>query len=126
MPPRPTRAMTLRPTRAMPPRRGRASEIGFLGLKVTGAWVLVWLGVQSLRHARRPVDAVPPRSGHRPFVDGPRVYAASTSVSPLNSIFCVSVSPVSANVVRFVPRGLVRVSVSVSPAHSPRAGVSGG
>jgi threonine/homoserine/homoserine lactone efflux protein len=57
-----------------------ASKIAFLVLKITGACVLVWLGVQSLRHAGKPVDAGPVREGH-PFRDGLVTSAANRSTS---------------------------------------------
>src|SRR5918994_873716 len=44
-----------------------ASEIAFLALKLTGAAVLIWLGIQSLRRTGREV--VVERRG-RPFRDG--------------------------------------------------------
>jgi len=65
-----------------------ASEIAFLVLKVTGACVLVWLGVQSLRHACRPVDAVP-RAGRRPFRDG----LVTSLANPKLAIFFVALFP---------------------------------
>ena len=65
-----------------------ASEIAFLVLKVTGACVLVWLGVQSLRHAGRPVDAVP-RAGTRPFRDG----LVTSMANPKLAIFFVALFP---------------------------------
>ena len=66
-----------------------ASEVAFLVLKITGACVLVWLGVQSLRHAGRPVDAVPLRSGHRPFVDG----LITSTANPKLAIFFIALFP---------------------------------
>jgi threonine/homoserine/homoserine lactone efflux protein len=65
-----------------------ASEIAFLVLKVTGACVLVWLGVQSIRHAGRPVDAVP-HSGRRPFRDG----LVTSLANPKLAIFFVALFP---------------------------------
>jgi threonine/homoserine/homoserine lactone efflux protein len=65
-----------------------ASEIAFLVLKITGACVLVWLGVQSLRHAGRPVDAVP-RAGRRPFRDG----LVTSAANPKLAIFFVALFP---------------------------------
>jgi threonine/homoserine/homoserine lactone efflux protein len=66
-----------------------ASEVAFLVLKITGACVLVWLGVQSLRHAGRPVDAVPSRSGHRPFADG----LITSTANPKLAIFFIALFP---------------------------------
>jgi threonine/homoserine/homoserine lactone efflux protein len=65
-----------------------ASEVAFLVLKITGACVLVWLGVQSLRHAGRPVDAVP-RAGRRPFVDG----LITSTANPKLAIFFIALFP---------------------------------
>jgi threonine/homoserine/homoserine lactone efflux protein len=65
-----------------------ASEVAFLVLKVTGACVLVWLGVQSLRHAGRPVDAVP-RAGRRPFRDG----LVTSVANPKLAIFFIALFP---------------------------------
>src|SRR3954453_6227382 len=38
-----------------------ASEVAFVVLKLTGAAVLVWLGIQSLRRAGAPAAVVEPR-----------------------------------------------------------------
>ena len=65
-----------------------ASEVAFLVLKVTGACVLVWLGVQSLRHAGQPVDAVP-RAGRRPFRDG----LVTSVANPKLAIFFIALFP---------------------------------
>jgi threonine/homoserine/homoserine lactone efflux protein len=65
-----------------------ASEVAFLVLKITGACMLVWLGVQSLRHAGRPVDAVP-RGGRRPFRDG----LVTSLANPKLAIFFVALFP---------------------------------
>jgi threonine/homoserine/homoserine lactone efflux protein len=64
-----------------------ASEIAFLVLKVTGACVLVWLGVQSLRHAGAPVR----ESGvaRRPFRDG----LITSVANPKLAIFFVALFP---------------------------------
>ncbi|WP_342799985.1 LysE family translocator [Nocardia sp. No.11] len=35
----------------------RASEVGYEALKIVGACYLVWIGVQSLKALRRPIDA---------------------------------------------------------------------
>src|SRR4051794_30140669 len=35
-----------------------ASEVAFVALKLTGALVLVWLGIQSLRRAGAPAEAL--------------------------------------------------------------------
>ncbi len=65
-----------------------ASEVAFIVLKVTGACVLVWLGVQSLRHAGRPVDAGPARVEH-PFRDG----LVTSFANPKLAIFFVALFP---------------------------------
>ncbi len=65
-----------------------ASEIAFVVLKVTGACVLVWLGVQTLRHAGGPVDAVP-RIASRPFRDG----LVTSLANPKLAIFFVALFP---------------------------------
>jgi threonine/homoserine/homoserine lactone efflux protein len=66
-----------------------ASEVAFLVLKVTGACVLVWLGVQSLRHAGRPVEAVPARGSARAFRDG----LVTSLANPKLAIFFVALFP---------------------------------
>ena len=65
-----------------------ASEVAFIVLKVTGACVLVWLGVQSLRHAGRPLDAGLARAGH-PFRDG----LVTSVANPKLAIFFVALFP---------------------------------
>ncbi len=65
-----------------------ASEIAFVVLKVTGACVLVWLGVQTLRHAGGSVDAVP-RVVSRPFRDG----LVTSLANPKLAIFFVALFP---------------------------------
>lgn len=65
-----------------------ASEVAFLVLKITGACVLVWLGVQSLRHAGRPVDAGSVRFAH-PFRDG----LVTSLANPKLAIFFVALLP---------------------------------
>jgi threonine/homoserine/homoserine lactone efflux protein len=65
-----------------------ASEIAFLVLKITGACVLVWLGMQSIRHAGRPVDAVP-HASRRPFRDG----LVTSLANPKLAIFFVALFP---------------------------------
>jgi threonine/homoserine/homoserine lactone efflux protein len=67
-----------------------ASEVAFVVLKVTGACVLVWLGVQSLRHAGRSVDAVPlGRPPGHAFRDG----LVTSVANPKLAIFFVALFP---------------------------------
>src|SRR4051812_15972513 len=64
-----------------------ASEVAFMVLKVTGAAVLVWLGIQSLRRA--PVGApVAPRR-HRAFRDG----LVTSLANPKLAVFFVALFP---------------------------------
>jgi threonine/homoserine/homoserine lactone efflux protein len=71
-----------------------ASEIAFLALKVTGAAVLLWLGVQSLRRARTG-GAVPDRTaprrpgGHRAF----RAGVVTSLANPKLAVFFVALFP---------------------------------
>ena len=84
-----------------------ASEVAFIALKVTGAAVLLALGVQSLRAARRhsppdplahrapPAQAAPPASHHlrprrrRPFRDG----LVTSLANPKLAVFFVALFP---------------------------------
>jgi len=65
-----------------------ASELAFVVLKLTGAAVLIWLGVQSLRGSaeREPVDA--PGSG-RAFRDG----LVTSLANPKLAVFFVALFP---------------------------------
>jgi threonine/homoserine/homoserine lactone efflux protein len=45
-----------------------ASEVAYLALKLVGAGVLIWIGVQSLRRSAEPVEAR--ATSARPFRDG--------------------------------------------------------
>jgi threonine/homoserine/homoserine lactone efflux protein len=63
-----------------------ASELAFLVLKVTGAGVLIWLGVQSLRGAGQPVEAR--ASGHA-FRDG----LMTSLANPKLAVFFVALFP---------------------------------
>src|SRR5262245_35401963 len=65
-----------------------ASEVAFLVLKITGAGILVWLGVQSLRHAGRVVEAAP-RAPGRAFRDG----LVTSLANPKLAIFFVALFP---------------------------------
>jgi|SRR5215217_4768847 len=64
-----------------------ASEVAYLTLKLIGAGVLIWIGVQSLRRAGEPVEARP--TSVRPFRDG-----VVTSLSnPKLAVFFVALFP---------------------------------
>ncbi len=63
-----------------------ASEIAFVALKVTGAVVLVYLGVQSLRHAGAPLREGVARA---PFRDG----LVTSLANPKLAIFFVALFP---------------------------------
>jgi len=77
-----------------------ASEAAFVVLKVGGAAVLVWFGVQSLRHARRERPDLPRqepgRSGHR---DWYRQGLLTSFANPKLAVFFVALFP------QFVPDG---------------------
>jgi threonine/homoserine/homoserine lactone efflux protein len=64
-----------------------ASEVAYLALKLVGACVLIWIGVQSLRRSGEPVEAR--ASSTRPFRDG-----VVTSLSnPKLAVFFVALFP---------------------------------
>jgi threonine/homoserine/homoserine lactone efflux protein len=63
-----------------------ASEIAFLALKITGACVLVWLGIQALRGSH--VEVAPPRRG-RAFRDG----LVTSLANPKLAVFFVALFP---------------------------------
>ena len=64
-----------------------ASEVAFLALKLVGAGVLIWLGVQSLRGSGEAVDA--PRASARPFRDG----LVTSVANPKLAVFFVALFP---------------------------------
>jgi threonine/homoserine/homoserine lactone efflux protein len=64
-----------------------ASEVAFLALKLVGAGVLIWLGVQSLRGSGDAVDA--PRASARPFRDG----LVTSVANPKLAVFFVALFP---------------------------------
>jgi threonine/homoserine/homoserine lactone efflux protein len=64
-----------------------ASEVAFLALKLVGAGVLIWLGVQSLRGAREPVEV--PAASARPFRDG----LITSLANPKLAVFFVALFP---------------------------------
>ena len=64
-----------------------ASEVAFLALKLVGAGVLIWLGVQSLRGAGEPVEA--PGASGRPFRDG----LVTSLANPKLAVFFVALFP---------------------------------
>jgi threonine/homoserine/homoserine lactone efflux protein len=64
-----------------------ASEVAYLALKLVGAGVLIWIGVQSLRRSAEPVEAR--ATSARPFRDG-----VVTSLSnPKLAVFFVALFP---------------------------------
>jgi threonine/homoserine/homoserine lactone efflux protein len=63
-----------------------ASEVAFLVLKITGAAVLVWLGVQSLRHAGADLHMRPAKA---PFRDG----LVTSLANPKLAVFFVALFP---------------------------------
>jgi threonine/homoserine/homoserine lactone efflux protein len=64
-----------------------ASEVAYLTLKLVGACVLIWIGVQYLRGGGEPAEA--PSSSARPFRDG-----VLTSLSnPKLAVFFVALFP---------------------------------
>jgi threonine/homoserine/homoserine lactone efflux protein len=65
-----------------------ASEIAFLALKLIGACVLVWLGIQSLRRARAGELPPPPPRG-RAFRDG----LVTSLANPKLAVFFVALFP---------------------------------
>src|ERR1700742_7871 len=64
-----------------------ASEVAFVVLKVTGAAVLIWLGIQSLRRAGR-AEVVLERRG-RPFRDG----LITSLANPKLAVFFIALFP---------------------------------
>ena len=67
-----------------------ASEVAFVALKVTGAVVLVWMGMQSLRHARAGAPAeTPDLRPARPLRDG----VITSLANPKLAVFIVALLP---------------------------------
>jgi threonine/homoserine/homoserine lactone efflux protein len=64
-----------------------ASEAAYLTLKLVGAGVLIWIGVQTLRHSGRPLEA--PASSARPFRDG----VLTSMTNPKLAVFFVALFP---------------------------------
>src|SRR5919112_6338250 len=64
-----------------------ASEVAYLTLKVIGAGVLIWIGVQSLRRAGHPPEAGP--TSVRPFRDG----VVTALSNPKLAVFFVALFP---------------------------------
>jgi threonine/homoserine/homoserine lactone efflux protein len=64
-----------------------ASEVAFLALKLVGAGVLIWLGVQSLRGGGEAVEA--PAASARPFRDG----LVTSLANPKLAVFFVALFP---------------------------------
>jgi threonine/homoserine/homoserine lactone efflux protein len=65
-----------------------ASEVAFVALKVTGALVLVWLGLQSFRRAGAPEAVIEPRRA-RAFRDG----LVTSLANPKLAVFFVALFP---------------------------------
>jgi threonine/homoserine/homoserine lactone efflux protein len=65
-----------------------ASEVAFIALKVTGAFVLVWMGIQSLRRAGTRPAALEPRRA-RAFRDG----LVTSLANPKLAVFFVALFP---------------------------------
>jgi threonine/homoserine/homoserine lactone efflux protein len=68
-----------------------ASEAAFVALKVTGAGVLIWLGLQSLRNSRQAAhdDTAPTRRSHHPLRDG----VVTSLANPKLAVFFVALFP---------------------------------
>jgi threonine/homoserine/homoserine lactone efflux protein len=66
-----------------------ASEVAFLALKITGAVVLVYLGVQSIRHTGADVAASAPRPPRRAFRDG----LVTSLANPKLAVFFIALFP---------------------------------
>jgi threonine/homoserine/homoserine lactone efflux protein len=64
-----------------------ASEVAYLVLKLVGAGVLIWIGVQSLRRAGEAVEARPISA--RPFRDG----VLTSLTNPKLAVFFVALFP---------------------------------
>jgi threonine/homoserine/homoserine lactone efflux protein len=77
-----------------------ASEVAFATLKVIGAAVLVWLGVQTLVRARRGNEAAgEPRAGGRGHRSALRDGLVTSLANPKLAVFFVALFP------QFVPSG---------------------
>ena len=72
-----------------------ASEVAFVALKVTGALVLAWMGIQSFRRAGAPDAAVLEPRRARAFRDG----LVTSLANPKLAVFFVALFP------QFVPDG---------------------
>jgi threonine/homoserine/homoserine lactone efflux protein len=72
-----------------------ASATAFTVLKVFGAGVLIWFGIQALRRSRRPHEAGRIGSGSRPFSRG----VITALANPKVGLFYVALLP------QFVPEG---------------------
>jgi threonine/homoserine/homoserine lactone efflux protein len=66
-----------------------ASEVAFIALKVTGALVLVWLGIQSFRRAGSPDAAVLEPRRARAFRDG----LITSLANPKLAVFFIALFP---------------------------------
>jgi RhtB (resistance to homoserine/threonine) family protein len=78
-----------------------ASEVAFATLKVIGAAVLIWLGVQTLMRVRRGEEAAAarPRSGERGHRSALRDGLVTSLANPKLAVFFVALFP------QFVPAG---------------------
>jgi threonine/homoserine/homoserine lactone efflux protein len=83
-----------------------ASEGAFVALKIGGAVVLVWLGIQSFRHSRR--GAPPPERAWSPHAF--RGGLVTSLANPKLAIFFVALFP------QFLERGHSSVTVGVAMA----------
>jgi threonine/homoserine/homoserine lactone efflux protein len=72
-----------------------ASEAAFFGLKVVGAVVLVYLGVQALRGVGKAAGEGAPGIAHKPFVQG----LITSGANPKLAVFFIALLP------QFVPDG---------------------
>jgi threonine/homoserine/homoserine lactone efflux protein len=76
-----------------------ASEVAFATLKVTGAVVLVWLGVQTLVRVRRSEETAAPRAGYGGHRSALRDGLITSLANPKLAVFFVALFP------QFVPSG---------------------
>jgi threonine/homoserine/homoserine lactone efflux protein len=70
-----------------------ASEIGYLTLKIAGAVVLAYLGIRSIRHARRSADANLVATPVRRSLDGWRGGLITGIANPKLAVFFIALFP---------------------------------